>query len=62
MCGIFAVFNIRGTYEKVRARVYKLSKRQRHRGPDKSGLVIIEVGPNLYNAFVHERLNIVDLS
>lgn len=41
MCGIFAVFNIRGTYEEVRAKAYALSKRQRHRGMDNSGLVMI---------------------
>lgn len=41
MCGIFAVFNIRGSYEEVRSKAYALSRRQRHRGMDKSGLVII---------------------
>lgn len=34
MCGILALFNVRGTYDEVRAKGYMLSGRQRHRGPD----------------------------
>lgn len=62
MCGIFAAFNIRGTYDEARALAYKLSRRQRHRGPDRSGLLIYEASPGLFHILVHERLNIVDLS
>ncbi|CAD8043627.1 unnamed protein product [Paramecium primaurelia] len=62
MCGILAIFNIKGTYIEVRTLAYNLSKRQRHRGPDRSRIIIIEAGPNTYHILAHERLNIVDLS
>ncbi|CAD8136684.1 unnamed protein product [Paramecium pentaurelia] len=62
MCGILAIFNIKGTYIEVRTLAYDLSKRQRHRGPDRSRIIIIEAGPNTYHILAHERLNIVDLS
>ncbi|CAD8052116.1 unnamed protein product [Paramecium sonneborni] len=62
MCGILAIFNIKGTYIEVRTLAYNLSKRQRHRGPDRSRIIIIEAGPDTYHVLAHERLNIVDLS
>ncbi|CAK90742.1 unnamed protein product (macronuclear) [Paramecium tetraurelia] len=62
MCGILAIFNIKGIYYEVRTLAYNLSKRQRHRGPDKSRIIIIEAGPDTYHILAHERLNIVDLS
>ncbi|CAD8048539.1 unnamed protein product [Paramecium sonneborni] len=62
MCGILAIFNIKGTYIEVRTLAYNLSKRQRHRGPDRSRIIIIEAGPDTYHILAHERLNIVDLS
>jgi len=43
MCGILAIFNIKGTYIEVRTIAYNLSKRQRHRGPDRSNIVIIVI-------------------
>lgn len=43
MCGIFAVFGIKGTYDEVRGLAYSLSKRQRHRGPDQSGVVVLVI-------------------
>lgn len=60
MCGITAIFNIRGGAQSeemktLRQQALKMSKRIRHRGPDWSG---IHVGKSAVLA--HERLSIVD--
>ncbi|MDR1938451.1 MAG: asparagine synthase B [Tannerellaceae bacterium] len=55
MCGITAIFNIRGGAESLRKQALIMSKRVRHRGPDWSG---IYTGPSAILA--HERLSIVD--
>ncbi len=55
MCGIVAVFNIQNPNEALRQQVLDMSRRQRHRGPDWSG---IYCGDNTILA--HERLSIVD--
>ena len=57
MCGIFAMFDLAPGDDLValRAQALELSQRQRHRGPDWSG-VFIDAGAIL----VHERLAIVD--
>jgi asparagine synthase (glutamine-hydrolysing) len=55
MCGITAIFNIRGGTEALRKQALVMSKRVRHRGPDWSG---IYTGTNAI--LVHERLSIVD--
>ena len=55
MCGIVAVFDIKGNPELLRNRVLAMSRKLRHRGPDWSG---IYCGDNVLMA--HERLAIVD--
>ncbi|OAV64570.1 Asparagine synthetase B [glutamine-hydrolyzing] [Bacteroidales bacterium Barb6] len=55
MCGITAIFNIRGNKEYFRKQALIMSKRIRHRGPDWSG---IYAGKSAILA--HERLSIVD--
>ena len=56
MCSILGIFDIRDDAQRLRSRALELSKRQRHRGPDWSG---IYVGKRAILA--HERLAIVDL-
>lgn len=41
MCGILAIFGIKGTYQSVRALAVTLSRKLKHRGPDATGLNII---------------------
>ncbi|MGB1317933.1 MAG: asparagine synthase B, partial [Flavobacteriales bacterium] len=55
MCGIVAVFDIKGDSQKLRPQVLEMAKKIRHRGPDWSG---IYCGENAILA--HERLAIVD--
>ena len=54
MCGIFAVFGHSGPIETFRPKAVSLSKRIRHRGPDWSGIAVID-----NNVLCHERLAIV---
>lgn len=66
MCGIFAIFssdgmaigaqNLGGSKHSLRELAYRQSGRQRHRGPDSTGVVIIA---DQGVAMVHERLRIV---
>ncbi|CAD8143440.1 unnamed protein product [Paramecium pentaurelia] len=62
MCGILAILNIRGTEVDVRAKAYELSRRIRHRGPDRSKIIVLEISPGQYHVISHERLGLVDLS
>ncbi len=55
MCGIIAVFDIKGNTQALRPQVLDMSKKIRHRGPDWSGIFCDE---NVLLA--HERLAIVD--
>ncbi len=55
MCGIVAVFDIQNNNEDLRQQVLDMSKKQRHRGPDWSG-IFCEGNTIL----AHERLSIVD--
>ena len=55
MCSILAILDLPGDAEEYRARALRLSRLQRHRGPDWSG---VDVG--LGGVLVHERLAIVD--
>ena len=55
MCGIAAIFNIKGDSERFRSTALTMSRRIRHRGPDWSGKY---VGKSAVLA--HERLSIVD--
>ena len=55
MCSILAILDVTGDAEEYRARALRLSRLQRHRGPDWSGVDIC-----LGSVLVHERLAIVD--
>ena len=55
MCSILAILDVPGDAEEYRARALRLSRLQRHRGPDWSG---VDVSPG--GVLVHERLAIVD--
>ncbi|MDD6892156.1 MAG: asparagine synthase B [Bacteroidales bacterium] len=55
MCGIAAIFNIKGQSQELRGKALAMAKKIRHRGPDWSG---IYCGPTAILA--HERLSIVD--
>ena len=59
MCGILAVIGSTLPPEEIKALVLQLSKRQRHRGPDWSGIWNNQIG-SVFMA--HERLAIVDPS
>jgi len=55
MCGIVGIFDLKKSAEDLRAQALSMSRKQRHRGPDWSG---ISVNDNAI--LVHERLSIVD--
>ena len=55
MCGIAAIFNIKGNPGDFRDTALSMARKIRHRGPDWSG---IHVGKSAVLA--HERLSIVD--
>ena len=55
MCGIIGIFDLKKNREELRSQALQMSKKQRHRGPDWSGIYTSD------NAImVHERLSIVD--
>ena len=55
MCGIVGIFDLKKSAEELRGQALSMSRKQRHRGPDWSGISMNE------NAIlVHERLSIVD--
>ncbi len=55
MCGIIGIFDLKKNAEELRGKALQMSAKQRHRGPDWSGIFLSE------NAImVHERLSIVD--
>lgn len=55
MCGIVGIFDLKKNAEELRGQALQMSRKQRHRGPDWSGIFMSE------NAIlVHERLSIVD--
>jgi asparagine synthase (glutamine-hydrolysing) len=56
MCGIFAIFESSVENEELRKKALAGSKKLRHRGPDWSGVVIVDNN----NAIAHERLAIMD--
>jgi asparagine synthase (glutamine-hydrolysing) len=55
MCGIVGVFDLKKTAEELRPQALDMSRRQRHRGPDWSGIFMCDK-----SILVHERLSIVD--
>jgi asparagine synthase (glutamine-hydrolysing) len=55
MCGIVGIFDLKRNRDELRSQALEMSKKQRHRGPDWSGIFTSD------NAImVHERLSIVD--
>jgi asparagine synthase (glutamine-hydrolysing) len=63
MCGIFAAFNIKGEYSRVRAIIVKMLKRIIHRGPDSTGITSYSENDKTEHHFIcHQRLAIVDQS
>ncbi|MDB5251317.1 MAG: asnB [Flaviaesturariibacter sp.] len=55
MCGIVGVFDLKKPAEDLRPQALNMSRRQRHRGPDWSGIFMCDK-----SILVHERLSIVD--
>jgi asparagine synthase (glutamine-hydrolysing) len=55
MCGIVGVFDLKKKAEELRPQALDMSRRQRHRGPDWSGIFMCDK-----SILVHERLSIVD--
>jgi asparagine synthase (glutamine-hydrolysing) len=55
MCGIVGVFDLKKKAEELRPQALEMSRRQRHRGPDWSGIFMCDK-----SILVHERLSIVD--
>jgi asparagine synthase (glutamine-hydrolysing) len=56
MCSILAILDLKGEPAPLRARALRLSKLQRHRGPDWSGIFATDRA-----ILAHERLAIVDV-
>lgn len=55
MCGIVGIFDLKKSADELRGQALQMSRKQRHRGPDWSGIFTCD------NAIlVHERLAIVD--
>jgi len=59
MCGILALFGLKGNSIEVRALARELQKKLRHRGPDWSGTAVFE-REGTYDVLCHERLIIND--
>ena len=57
MCSILGILDVKGDAAALRQRALRLSRLQRHRGPDWSGIAVL---PNAVLA--HERLAIVDVT
>ena len=57
MCSILSVLEIRGDATELRSRALRLSRLQRHRGPDSSGIYASDRA-----ILAHERLAIVDVT
>jgi asparagine synthase (glutamine-hydrolysing) len=55
MCGIVGVFDLKKSAEDLRSQALQMSRKQRHRGPDWSGIYMCDK-----SILVHERLSIVD--
>ncbi len=56
MCSILGIFELEGRTEGLRRRALDMSRLQRHRGPDWSGVYVGE-----HAILAHERLSIVDV-
>jgi len=60
MCGILATVNSKLSPEALRLQTLTLQRLIRHRGPDGSGINLIENSDGTCSAIAHERLAIVD--
>merc|ERR1719469_1798123 len=60
MCGILATVNSKLSPEALRLQTLTLQRLIRHRGPDGSGINLIENADGTCSAIAHERLVIVD--
>lgn len=58
MCGLTGIFGFKGSKQEARAIGIKLSRRQKHRGPDSMRIEVRECKNKTYNILVHERLSI----
>jgi asparagine synthase (glutamine-hydrolysing) len=56
MCSILGIFNIHANQAELRKQALQMSRKQRHRGPDWSGIY-----ENEHVIITHERLAIVDI-
>jgi asparagine synthase (glutamine-hydrolysing) len=61
MCGILAIFGLKGNPTELRIKARELQRKLRHRGPDWSGTVLFE-RDGVVDILCHERLSICDLS
>ncbi len=57
MCGIIGIFDIKTDVKELRTKALEMSRTQRHRGPDWSGIYV-----NDKAVLAHERLSIVDVN
>lgn len=57
MCSILALLDLHSDPAPLRARALRLSRLQRHRGPDRSGIYATDRA-----VLAHERLAIVDVT
>jgi asparagine synthase (glutamine-hydrolysing) len=57
MCGIIGIFDIKTDVKELRTQALEMSRTQRHRGPDWSGIYV-----NDKAVLAHERLSIVDVN
>ena len=56
MCSVLGILDIKSDIEQLRKQALQMSKLQRHRGPDWSGIFV-----NDHAILAHERLAIVDI-
>ena len=57
MCSILGIFDIKADVKELRTKALEMSRAQRHRGPDWSGIYVHEKA-----ILAHERLSIVDVN
>jgi asparagine synthase (glutamine-hydrolysing) len=57
MCSILGIFDIKTDVKELRNQALEMSRKQRHRGPDWSGIYVTEKA-----ILAHERLSIVDVN
>jgi asparagine synthase (glutamine-hydrolysing) len=62
MCGVLAITNAHASKDDLRLKTLTLQRLVRHRGPDGSGIQVIDIPgkPGRCSSVAHERLAIVD--